>query len=192
MADRTRMPALGVDQPFAFPAIRKTRLSNGLELWTVQHRDLPVQTMVLLMRVGSSADPAGRSGLASLTGDMLDEGAGDLGALELNEALARIGAQFDTEVGPDATFLTLTSPSASPGSSAFSLLWRIIVARPSFASPRNSIASVNCGPIASGSSSACRPPSRIARSHRPCTASTRTATSPSARSRRSKRSRSTT
>jgi zinc protease len=109
MADRTRLPALGVDEPFAFPAITKTRLSNGLNLWTVQHRDIPVQTMVLLVRVGSSADPPGRSGLASLTGDMLDEGAGDRGALELNEALARIGAQFDTEVGPDATFLTLTS-----------------------------------------------------------------------------------
>jgi zinc protease len=130
MADRTRMPALTADLPFTFPAIHKTRLSNGLELWTVQHRDLPVQTMVLLMRVGSSADPVDRSGLASLTGDMLDEGAGDLGALELNEALARIGAQFDTEVGPDATFLTLTSLSKFRDR-AFSLL-ADLVARPRF------------------------------------------------------------
>ena len=131
MADRTRMPALGVDQPFTFPAIRKTRLSNGLALWTVQHRDCPCRPWCCSMRVGSSADPAGRSGLASLTGDMLDEGAGDLGALELNEALARIGAQFDTEVGPDATFLTLTSLSNDSGIAAFSLL-ADLVARPSF------------------------------------------------------------
>ncbi len=40
---------------------------------------------------------------------MLDEGAGDRDALEVHDALARIGAQFDTEVGPDATFLTLTT-----------------------------------------------------------------------------------
>jgi zinc protease len=130
MADRTRMPSLGDDQPFTFPAIRKTTLPNGLGLWTVQHRDLPVQTMVLLIRVGSSADPMDRSGLASLTGDMLDEGAGELGALELNEALAKIGAQFDTEVGPDATFLTLTSLSKFR-ERAFSLL-ADIVARPRF------------------------------------------------------------
>jgi predicted Zn-dependent peptidase len=65
--------------------------------------------MVLLVRAGSSADPARRPGLASLTGDMLDEGAGDRDALEVHDALARIGAQFDTEVGPDATFLTLTT-----------------------------------------------------------------------------------
>ena len=40
---------------------------------------------------------------------MLDEGAGNRDALEVHDALARIGAQFDTEVGPDATFLTLTT-----------------------------------------------------------------------------------
>ena len=54
-------------------------------------------------------DPAAFPGLASLTGDMLDEGAGGLTALQVNDALARIGAQFDTEVGPDATILTVTT-----------------------------------------------------------------------------------
>ena len=95
-----------------------------------QHRDIPVQTMVLLVRVGSSEDPGDRPGLASLTGDMLDEGAGDYGALELNEALAHLGAQFDTEVGPDATFLTLTTLSRF-SQRAFELMSDII-ARPRF------------------------------------------------------------
>jgi zinc protease len=128
--DRTRLPALAADAPFTFPAIRKTSLPNGLAIWTVQHRNIPVQTMVLLVRVGSSEDPDDRPGLASLTGDMLDEGAGDLGALELNEALARLGAQFDTEVGPDATFLTLTTLSRFRRR-AFELM-ADIVARPQF------------------------------------------------------------
>ena len=131
MVDRTRLPPLGADAPFTFPTVRKSRLPNGLALWTAQHRDIPVQTMVLLVRVGSSADPRRCPGLASLTGDMLDEGAGDHGALELNEALARIGAQFDTEVGPDATFLTLTSLSRFRAR-AFSLM-ADIATRPRFA-----------------------------------------------------------
>ena len=109
VADRSALPALGPDAPFVFPSIRRARLDNGLPVWTVQHGDVPVVTMVLLVRAGSSADPGGRPGLASLTGDMLDEGAGDRSAYEVHEALARIGAQFDTEVGPDATFLTLTT-----------------------------------------------------------------------------------
>lgn len=130
MTDRTRLPALAEDVPFTFPAIRKASLPNGLTIWTVQHRNIPVQTMVLLVRVGSSEDPGDRPGLASLTGDMLDEGAGDYGALELNEALAHLGAQFDTEVGPDATFLTLTTLSRF-SQRAFELMSDII-ARPRF------------------------------------------------------------
>jgi zinc protease len=130
VADRTRLPALTQDAPFTFPAIRKASLENGLAVWTVQHRNIPVQTMVLLVRVGSSSDPDERPGLASLTGDMLDEGAGDRGALELNEALAKLGGQFDTEVGPDATFLTLTTLSRFK-QRAFELI-ADIVARPQF------------------------------------------------------------
>jgi predicted Zn-dependent peptidase len=109
LADRSRLPDVGADAPFVFPAIRKTRLPNGLDVWSVEHGALPIATMVLLLRAGSSADPSDRPGLASLTGDMLDEGAGDRDALGVHDALARVGAQFDTEVGPDATFLTLTT-----------------------------------------------------------------------------------
>ena len=109
MADRSRMPSATTDAPFAFPTINKSQLPNGLAVWSVRHGAVPVVTMVLMVRAGSSADPAARPGLASLTGDMLDEGAGTRDALEVHEALARIGAQFDTEVGPDATFLTLTT-----------------------------------------------------------------------------------
>ncbi|HXE81030.1 MAG TPA: pitrilysin family protein [Vicinamibacterales bacterium] len=107
--DRTRLPALRPDPPFRFPSIAKTRLESGLSIWAVEHRSLPVVTAVVLLRVGSAADPDDQPGLASLTGDMLDEGADDRTALEVNDALARIGAQFDTEVSPDATILTLTT-----------------------------------------------------------------------------------
>jgi predicted Zn-dependent peptidase len=43
-----------------------------------------------------------------VTADLLDEGAGELDALALHEALGRTGAQFDTEIGADATALSLT------------------------------------------------------------------------------------
>lgn len=107
--DRTRLPTLGPDPIFRFPGIRKARLRNGLAVWSVEHRQVPVVTFVLLVSVGSAVDPPDAPGVASLTGDMLDEGAGERSAIEVNDALARIGAQFETEVGPDATLLTLTT-----------------------------------------------------------------------------------
>jgi predicted Zn-dependent peptidase len=49
--------------------------------------------------------------MAALTGDLLDEGCADLDAIGFHEALGRIGAHVETEIGSDATLLTLTSLS---------------------------------------------------------------------------------
>src|SRR5436190_23652960 len=39
---------------------------------------------------------------------MLDEGSGDRSAIEMHEALALLGAQFDTDIGSDATVASVT------------------------------------------------------------------------------------
>ncbi|NUR56662.1 MAG: insulinase family protein [Acidobacteria bacterium] len=108
-ADRTRLPARGPDKPFRFPEIRRRTLENGLRVWTVEHRQVPLVSVLLLIPAGAAADPADRPGLAAITGDMLDEGCGDRSALDVHEALGRIGAQLETDVGHDATVLGLTT-----------------------------------------------------------------------------------
>jgi predicted Zn-dependent peptidase len=42
---------------------------------------------------------------------MLDEGSGDRSAIEMHEALARVGAQFDSDIGADAAALSVTTLS---------------------------------------------------------------------------------
>jgi zinc protease len=106
--DRSRLPPLGAETGFTFPEIRRRSLPNGLRICTVEHHAVPLISVLLLMPVGASADPPDRPGLAAITGDLLDEGSGELNALEVHEALGRIGAQLDTEVGSDATVLDLT------------------------------------------------------------------------------------
>jgi predicted Zn-dependent peptidase len=107
--DRTRLPPIGPDAPFTFPAIHRSALPSGLRVWTVEHRAVPLITCLLLLPVGASADPTDRPGLAALTSDMLDEGCGDLDAIAVHDALGRIGAHLESEIGSDATLLTLTS-----------------------------------------------------------------------------------
>jgi zinc protease len=107
--DRSRLPALGPEPPFTFPEIRRRALGNGLRVWTVEHSGVPVVNMLLLLPAGAADDPAPLPGLAAITGDMLDEGSGDMSALELHEALGKIGAALDTEVGSDATVLGTTT-----------------------------------------------------------------------------------
>ena len=109
MADRARLPDLGPERPFTFPAIRRATLGNGVRVWTVEHRQVPLIAVLVLLPVGASSDPLDRPGLAAITGDMLDEGCGDRSALEVHEALGRIGAQLDLDVGYDATVIGLTT-----------------------------------------------------------------------------------
>jgi zinc protease len=111
--DRSRLPGLGPEPLFTFPEIRRRRLANGLDAWTAVHRAVPLVSALVLVRAGAAFDPADRPGLAALTGDLLDEGCGDLDALALHETLGRLGAQVDTEVGADAALIGLTALARS-------------------------------------------------------------------------------
>jgi zinc protease len=107
MVDRTRLPVLGPDPSIQFPPFVKHRLDNGLDLWTVEHRDLPVLSLGLLLPVGASGDPPERPGMAAFAADMLDEGTRDTDSMALHDRLARMGAQLETEVGSDAQLVSL-------------------------------------------------------------------------------------
>jgi predicted Zn-dependent peptidase len=107
--DRTRLPDVGPDPLFTLPGIVRHQLDNGLRLRTVEHHSVPVVTFSLLVDSGSGADPARQEGLAALTADMVDEGTGSLSAIAVSDAMARIGAQYDADVGADATTFTLTT-----------------------------------------------------------------------------------
>ena len=109
--DRSRLPVLEADPSFRFPDIVHHTLSNGLRVRTLEHRSVPVVTFVMQVAGGSGADAAGYEGLAAITADMVDEGTGILSAIDVSEALARIGADYDVDVGADATVFTLTTLS---------------------------------------------------------------------------------
>ena len=123
--DRSTLPRPGAEPPFVFPEIRRTRLANGTDVWTAEHRDVPLVSALVLVRAGAAFDPVDRPGLAALTGDLLDEGCGALDALGLHDKLGRLGAQLETEVGADATLLGLTT-LARFATEAFELLAEMI------------------------------------------------------------------
>ena len=105
------MPRPGPNPQLQLPRLQRHRLSNGLEVLVVPHREMPVVTMNLVVKTGADADGRERAGLASLTADMLDEGTRTRNALELSEQLAAIGARINTGAGWDssaANLLTVT------------------------------------------------------------------------------------
>lgn len=106
--DRSRLPEPGPSRPLSFPAIEKSVLPNGLNVWTVRHAQVPVVAFALLIRRGASSDPPGKHGLAAMTADMLDEGSGERSAIQIHEAIARLGTQLETDIGADAAVAGFT------------------------------------------------------------------------------------
>ena len=128
-ADRSRLPGVTADPTFRFPDVARHSLGNGLQVRTIEHRNVPVMAFVLQVEAGSGADPSDKEGLAAIVADMVDEGTGALSAIDVSDALARIGAEYDAEVGPDVTTFTLITLAKFAGRGG-SLL-ADLVARPS-------------------------------------------------------------
>ncbi|MEO8193476.1 MAG: pitrilysin family protein [Gemmatimonadales bacterium] len=103
------LPAGGPDPVFRLPQLQRRKLSNGLDVLIVEHHELPVVTMNLVVKGGSAADPDQRAGLAAVAADLMDEGTTSRDALEISRQLASIGANLGTTADWDANRLTLTT-----------------------------------------------------------------------------------
>lgn len=108
--DRSAPPALGPAPSLRLPAVQKFTLANGLPVWLIEQHEVPLVQVNVVVRAGSSADPMGKFGLASLASAMIDEGAGGRSALDLADAFDMLGAQLSTTSTFDASAARMSVP----------------------------------------------------------------------------------
>jgi zinc protease len=128
--DRAQPPAPGAAPPLTLPRIEERTLANGLEVWLVEAREVPLVQLNLVIHAGSGDDPEGEFGLASLTAAMLDEGAGELNALEIADAVELLGADLSTGSSFDASTVRLNVPARALADALPIMV--DVVARPTF------------------------------------------------------------
>ncbi|HLK35179.1 MAG TPA: pitrilysin family protein [Polyangiaceae bacterium] len=99
-----------VSEPPAFlpPSPSTFRASNGVEVWLLERHEAPIVSCDMTVPTGASSDPKGKGGLAYVTANMLDEGAGKRGAIDLARALDDLGASLHTDANADASFVSIT------------------------------------------------------------------------------------
>ena len=97
-------PALAA--PLQLPAYTRATLKNGLTVYVMPTRRLPLVDFRLLVRAGSVNDPAGKEGLASLTADLLTQGAGTRSAQQIAEDIAFVGGSLEASAGTERVVLT--------------------------------------------------------------------------------------
>ncbi len=128
--DRSAPPVPGPAPAFSVPAIEKFSLSNGLPVFLLEKHQVPLVQINLLVQAGTVMDPAGKSGLASMTAAMMMEGAGSRGALALADAIDFLGVRITSTAGQHAMAVRLHAPVARLDSAL--ALFADIALRPAF------------------------------------------------------------
>lgn len=126
----TTPPALGAVKSLTLPAMVERTLPNGLRLVIVEQHELPVIDATLVIRTGAEADPIGKSGLATLTANLLDEGAGTRDALALAEETGFLAVRLGTGAGTERSTIGLHTTRATLDSAM--ALMADVVLRPTF------------------------------------------------------------
>lgn len=123
-------PALPAPQPFEPPAPVVFKAGNGMTVWLLERHALPMVSVTLSIPYGSASDPRGKAGLAHITADMLDEGAGPRDAVQLSTSINDLGASLSTGAGLDGSSVSLVvlKKNFRPALDIFS----DVVARPRF------------------------------------------------------------
>lgn len=92
--------------PLQLPVYTRTTLSNGLVVYVMPTRRLPLVDFRMVIRAGSVSDPGGKEGLASLTADLLTQGAGARDARRIAEDIAFVGGTLEASAATEQVVLT--------------------------------------------------------------------------------------
>ena len=93
------------------PAIWRSTLSNGIEIAGITQNEIPMVNLTIAIDGGSSLDPAGKRGTASINASMMNEGTSEHTAVELEQALRKLGASARFSSGLKSTNITVSSLS---------------------------------------------------------------------------------
>ena len=105
--DRSSAPPPAEPRPYHFPHITRTTLPNGLRVLVAENHNAPLVSLRALVRSGADHDTSHTAGLASITADLLDEGAGDRDAIRLAEDVGLLGGALGTGADWDASYVSL-------------------------------------------------------------------------------------
>jgi len=127
---RKSVPAPGPAAAFILPTPKTFTLKNGLQVYVVEDKQLPVLSAGLVTRAGSENNASAQAGLATLTAALLNEGTKTRTATQLANDTESIGARLFTGATMDGASATITllSNNADAGLDLLS----DVVLRPAF------------------------------------------------------------
>ncbi len=93
-------------QGVTLPKATVVTLKNGAKLQLVERKELPLVSFSAWVRGGALGDPAGKEGLAALTGELLQKGAGARDARQFAEAVDGVGGSIQVAANLEALVIS--------------------------------------------------------------------------------------
>ncbi len=108
--DRSVEPGYLPDTPeFNVPQVWKSSLSNGMAIYGITHKELPVVQFTINIRGGMMMDPPGKGGLSYLNARLMNEGSALKSAEELESAMGLLGARITVSSDVEGVNINVTS-----------------------------------------------------------------------------------
>jgi zinc protease len=124
--DRSVEPPKGPDPLLKIPAIWDEKLANGLQVYGIEHNELPLITFTITLRGGMLCDDINKIGVANLMTDIMMEGTKNKTPIELEEAMDELGANINMSTSKEAIVITANT-LASKFDQTYALVQEILL-----------------------------------------------------------------
>jgi len=107
--DRSVQPALGTDPEVTIPPVWKKSLGNGMKIWGIVQKELPLIQYSIVISGGHMLDELPKAGLANLTASLMNEGTKNKTPEELENAIRLLGASISFSAGTENITIRVSS-----------------------------------------------------------------------------------
>jgi zinc protease len=105
------IPKPGPERTVSIPAVKETKLKNGLTVAVVEKRNVPIVTVQLLIPAGSALEDMETAGLADITAAMLTKGTKTRSATQIAEEMEFLGGSINSGAGWNNSSVTVSVTS---------------------------------------------------------------------------------
>jgi zinc protease len=104
--DRSKEPVKGPDPTVTLPAIWTGKTANGIQIFGITKKDLPLAEFSIVLKGGMLLDSPGKIGTGYLTARLMNEGTKTKTPIELREAIEDLGANLSISGGEESITLS--------------------------------------------------------------------------------------
>jgi zinc protease len=113
--DRTIEPQAGIEPEVNAPKIWKSKLANGIEVYGIQNKELPLVNMNLVITGGVHQDNLDLPGVANMVANVLPQGTKNKTPEELEEEIQLLGSNISMFAGKEEMYLQASTLSRNFG-----------------------------------------------------------------------------